>query len=61
MHRVLHDGGELHIADCVRASRQTFMRLAFHVQVIDGFDTTRDSVTGRLSDLIRTAGQGFRA
>lgn len=54
--RVLKSGGELHIADWGKASN-VFMRVAFlGVQMLDGFDTTKDHVAGRLPEMIRAAG-----
>lgn len=58
IHRVLHPGGELHVADWGRASGAV-MRTAFvAIQLLDGFANTRDNVTGRLLDLFRSAGFG---
>ncbi|MBP6508155.1 MAG: class I SAM-dependent methyltransferase [Opitutaceae bacterium] len=54
--RVLEPGGELHIADWGRPG-DPLMRAAFlSVQFLDGFKTTRDSVAGRLPELIAQAG-----
>lgn len=54
--RVLASGGEVHIADWGRP-HGPLMRLAFYgVQLLDGFETTRDSVLGVLPDLMRDAG-----
>lgn len=56
LHRVLVPGGELHIADWGRA-HGLGMRAAFlAVQLLDGFETTTDSVTGVLPQLIKHAG-----
>ncbi len=56
MRELLRPGGELHIADWGQA--QNFqMRVAFlGVQLLDGFDTTTDSVRGRLIPLMQEAG-----
>ena len=55
IHRVLRPGGQLHIADFARP-QNPLMRFAFlWVQVFDGFPSTRDSVAGRLPDMIRDA------
>lgn len=52
-------GGELHIADWGRA-QNALMRIAFTgVQILDGFDTTRDNVQGKLIDMM--VGAGFEA
>ncbi len=49
--RVLQPGGELHVADWGQA-RNGLMRLAFFaVQLLDGFETTRDHVNGRFLEL----------
>lgn len=54
--RVLKPGEELHVADWGRA-RDVLMRGLFTVvQLLDGFDTTRDNVTGRLIPLFEGAG-----
>jgi SAM-dependent methyltransferase len=56
--RVLKPGGELHVADWGQA-RNGLMRLAFFtVQLLDGFETTRDHVNGRFLEL--WAGTGFQ-
>ncbi len=53
---VLEPGGELHIADWGRPGNP-LMRAAFlPVQLLDGFQTTRDNVAGRLPELIAQAG-----
>lgn len=54
--RLLVPGGELHIADWGRAQNLA-MRLAFlGVRLLDGFETTSDSVHGRLVPLMERAG-----
>jgi ubiquinone/menaquinone biosynthesis C-methylase UbiE len=54
--RVLVPGGELHIADWGRP-HGPFTRAAFlGVQLLDGFETTRDSVEGVLPALIAEVG-----
>ncbi len=54
--RVLKPGGELHIADWGQAGNG-LMRLAFFaVQLLDGFETTRDHVNGRFLELWTEAG-----
>jgi hypothetical protein len=48
MRRALKPGGTLHIADWGRA-HDPFMRVAFvGVQLLDGFETTRDNVRVKL-------------
>jgi len=52
----LRPGGELHVADWGRP-HDPLMRMAFlTVQLLDGFETTSDSVQGRLEPLMREAG-----
>lgn len=54
--RLLRSGGTLHVADWGKPSN-LLMRLAFFfIQLLDGFETTRDSVTGLLPQLMRDAG-----
>lgn len=54
--RILRRGGQLHVADWGRAQNQ-LMRLAFlPVQMLDGFSTTADNVSGLLPELLRGAG-----
>jgi SAM-dependent methyltransferase len=56
-HRVLRPGGRLHITDFGRP-RGPLMRVAFFlsVQLIDGFEGSRDHVAGRLPQLMADAG-----
>lgn len=56
MHRVLHPGGELHVADWGRAGGMLSRSAFLAVQLLDGFDTTSDNVTGLLPVLFGTAG-----
>jgi len=54
--RVLRPGGELHVADWGKAQNK-LMRVAFLlVQMLDGFATTADNVSGLLPELFRVAG-----
>ncbi|URD53439.1 class I SAM-dependent methyltransferase [Chroococcidiopsis sp. CCNUC1] len=54
--RVLKPGGELHVADWGKP-QNTLMRVAFLlVQMLDGFNTTADSVKGLLPELFSQAG-----
>lgn len=56
IHRVLKPGGELHVADW-GAPTNGWRRLLFYsVQWLDGFETTRDSVEGRLPQMFTTGG-----
>ena len=53
---LLRPGGELHVADW-GAPHDALMRAAFlGVQLLDGFETTRDNVRGRIVPLMREAG-----
>lgn len=54
--RVLASGGSLQIADWGKPSNALLRTAFLVVQVLDGFATTRDSVTGALPDLMRAAG-----
>lgn len=54
--RVLAPGGALHVADWGRPSNALMRALFVAVQLLDGFETTRDSVTGALPALLRAAG-----
>ncbi len=54
--RVLARTGTLHVADWGRPSNALMRALFVVVRLLDGFQPTRDSVTGALPDLMRTAG-----
>lgn len=54
--RVLAPGGELHVADWGRASGAVMRAGFFAIQVLDGFDNTRDHVAGRLPLAFERAG-----
>lgn len=59
MRELLRPGGELHVADWGQA-QNVLMRLAFlPVQLLDGFESTRDNVRGRIVPLME--GVGFSA
>ena len=54
--RVLQPGGELHVADWGKASN-IFMRVLFvFVQILDGFRSTQDNVSGKLIQLFEEEG-----
>ena len=54
--RILRPSGEFHLADWGRP-HNLLMRLAFlPVQLLDGFETTADSVRGALPGFIESAG-----
>lgn len=54
--RVLVPSGELHILDWGKAQDPVMRGMFVLVQLLDGFETTADSVRGRLVDLLREAG-----
>lgn len=54
--RVLAPGGVLHIADWGKPENVLMRCLFFPVQLLDGFETTRDSVIGALPELMRKSG-----
>lgn len=56
IYRVLKPGGEFLLCD-FGGAKNTLMRLGYGlVQMIDGFETTRDNVNGKLPDYIARAG-----
>ena len=54
--RVLKPGAELHIADWGRAANALMRGLFLFVQLLDGFENTRDNVSGKLVTLFEQAG-----
>jgi ubiquinone/menaquinone biosynthesis C-methylase UbiE len=54
--RVLAPEGSLHVADWGKPSNALMRALFFTVRLLDGFETTRDSVSGALPELLRAAG-----
>lgn len=54
--RVLKPGAELHVADWGRASNTLMRGLFLFVQLLDGFENTRDNVSGKLIALFEQAG-----
>lgn len=54
--RVLKPGGELHIADWTKPQNHLMGTAFLLVRMLDGFETTADSVEGRLPQLISEAG-----
>ena len=55
---LLNDNGELHIADWSSPHDVVMRGMFLVVQLLDGFETTRDNVRGDLPELIRDAGFG---
>jgi ubiquinone/menaquinone biosynthesis C-methylase UbiE len=56
--RVLRPGGRIHIADWGKAQDPLMRSTFFVLQLIDGFDGTRDHVAGRLPGFVEEAGFG---
>ncbi len=54
--RVLKPGAELHVADWGRADNALMRGLFLFVQLLDGFKTTQDNVSGKLVTLFEQAG-----
>lgn len=54
--RVLVPGGELHVLDWGKAQDPVMRGMFVLVQLLDGFETTVDSVRGHLVDLLSAAG-----
>lgn len=54
--RVLKPGGELHVADWGRPRNVLMRGLFLSIQLLDGFRSTRDNVSGRLVELFEHAG-----
>ncbi|SHK04498.1 class I SAM-dependent methyltransferase [Rhodothermus profundi] len=54
--RVLKPGGTWHVADWGAPAHRIMRLLFFSIQLLDGFEQTRDHVTGRLPELFARAG-----
>jgi ubiquinone/menaquinone biosynthesis C-methylase UbiE len=54
--RVLKPGGELHVADWGRPTGLLMRGLFVTIQLLDGFESTRDNVAGKLITLLEQAG-----
>jgi len=55
-HRVLREGGRLHIADWGRPQDPLMRTMLFALALFDGFDGIRDHAAGRLPIFVREAG-----
>lgn len=56
IYRVLKPQGELYVLDWGRATNRLMRMLFFTVQFLDGFENTRDHVTGKLPELFINTG-----
>ncbi|TDI50520.1 MAG: class I SAM-dependent methyltransferase [Acidobacteria bacterium] len=56
VHRVLVPGGQFHVADWGRPNGPLMRMLFYPVRLLDGFETTRDNVRGRLPELFAAGG-----
>jgi ubiquinone/menaquinone biosynthesis C-methylase UbiE len=54
--RVLKPGGELHVADFGAPKNPLMRALSLPVQLLDGFENTRDNFTGRLPAMLSEGG-----
>ena len=54
--RVLKPGAELHVADWGRATNVVMRGLFVFIQLLDGFENTRDNVAGKLVTLFEQVG-----
>lgn len=54
--RILKPGAELHVADWGRADNALMRGLFLFVQLLDGFESTQDNVSGKLTKLFEQAG-----
>lgn len=53
---ILRPGGELHIADWGRPQNALMWVASLSIRLLDGFETTRDNVSGALVALLEEAG-----
>ena len=53
---MLRPGGRLHIADWGRPATPLLRASFFVLQILDGFDGTRDHAAGRIPELVRATG-----
>jgi len=56
LYRVIKPGAELHVADWGQAGNLLMRGLFLIVQIVDGFENTRDNVSGKLITLFESAG-----
>jgi ubiquinone/menaquinone biosynthesis C-methylase UbiE len=54
--RVLRPGGALHVADWGRPSDPLMRALSFSIPLLDGFEPTRDNLSGALPGIFEAAG-----
>jgi ubiquinone/menaquinone biosynthesis C-methylase UbiE len=54
--RVLRPAGRLHIADWGRPATPLLRATFFVLQMLDGFDGTRDHAAGRIAEIVRASG-----
>lgn len=54
--RVLRPAGRLHVADWGRPATPLLRASFFVLQILDGFDGTRDHAAGRIPELVRASG-----
>lgn len=55
-YRVLAPGGQLHVADWGKPPNAMLRAMFYVVQILDGFENTRDNVQGRLGSFLEEAG-----
>ncbi|MBC7909299.1 MAG: methyltransferase domain-containing protein [Pyrinomonadaceae bacterium] len=56
VHRVLSDGGEMHIADFGKPHNALMLAASLPWRMFDGMETTSDNVQGALPEMMRRAG-----
>lgn len=56
LRRVLRPGAQLHVADWGRPATPVLLGAFFVLQLLDGFDGTRDHAAGRPPEIVRDAG-----
>ncbi|MBC7910650.1 MAG: methyltransferase domain-containing protein [Pyrinomonadaceae bacterium] len=56
VHRVLRDGGELHVADFGKPHNALMLAASLPWRIFDGFEATADNAKGLLPEMMRRAG-----